>query len=175
MSMLLELIPRPVLAALVLLAALLAGVQTVRHARAAAALADLRVAIATDRQRQAQDAAAASEAARFEERRRTVAVKGIVDEAEDHARGAGLDAAAARVAGDGLRVRAAGAAAASCRAAASDTTSAGAGPAAVTYADMLADVLSRAGDAAVELAGHAAVADVLDPGRSHRVPEWGDY
>ena len=30
-------------------------------------------------------------------------------------------------------------------------------------------------DAAVELAGYTAVADVLDPGRSHRVPEWGNY
>ena len=30
-------------------------------------------------------------------------------------------------------------------------------------------------EATIQLATYKAVADVLDPGRSHRVPEWGDY
>lgn len=132
-----------------------AGVQTVRLNAAQHTLADLRVAIAEEHEREAREAAAASEAAREVERLRQATMKGIVDEAEDRSRSARVGAAAARAAGDGLRLRAA-AAGAACHQAASDTSVAAGGPPAPDYAELLAGVLSRLGDRAVEL---AAVAD----------------
>lgn len=132
-----------------------AGVQTVRLNAAQHTLADLRVAIAEEHEREAREAAAASEAAREVERLRQSEIKEIVDEAQDRTRAAGLDAAAARAAGDGLRIRAA-AAAASGHPPACDPGAPPPGPPADDYAQLLADVLGRVGERAVEL---AAIAD----------------
>jgi len=155
MTALLDLIPRPVLLALLLAVSLLAGVQSVRLSRSAAALAELRTVIATERQRAADAAATASEAARLEEHRRTAAQQEIAHEAETDRRGAAVAAARAGVAGNGLRVRAA-AVAAGCHPAAADPAAAGAGPPAANAALVLADMLGR-----LEVAGRqlAAIAD----------------
>lgn len=154
MTALIALIPRPLLLALLLALALLSGVQSVRLGRSTSALADLRAAIATERQRIADAAIAASEAARREEHRRTAAQTEIVHEAETHRRGAAVAAAGARVAGDGLRVRAA-AVAARCDPAAADSGAASASPATDSPGLVLADVLGRLGEAGQHLAALA--------------------
>lgn len=132
-----------------------AGVQTVRLNAAQHTLADLRVAIAEEHDREARVAAAASEAAREVERLRQDRIEGIAHEAQSNARAARLDSSAARAAGDGLRLRAA-AAAASGHPPACDPGAPPPGPPADDYAQLLADVLGRVGERAVEL---AAVAD----------------
>ena len=152
--MILELIPRWAFAAA--LAALLAlcGVQTWRLASSAAALGNERAAHQSDLARMASAAASASEAARFEEQRRTVAQQGIIRHAETAQDTIRAAAVRASDAGDGLRFRAA-AVAASCDPATSDPAASGAGPAASSPGDLLADVLGRMDEAGRQLAAEA--------------------
>jgi hypothetical protein len=103
-------------------------------------LAELRAVVAEERLRAATDAANASEAARLETKRRTVAHDEVIHEAQNKSRAAGLGAAAARVAGDGLHIRAA-ALAARCDPASGDTAAAQGGPPADTTSVVLAGLL----------------------------------
>ena len=141
---LLTLIPRSVLAGLLVIALAGAGWQSVRLHAAEHDLRDLQLALA-----QAQ--AEAERVARAEETRRAAAITEVQTHARRQIARAQADAAGARAAADSLRQRAAEyASAAACDPAAATGGDAAPGPGLV-----LADLLGRAADRAVELAAAA--------------------
>jgi len=150
----LDLIPRLVLYAAILGLSGLAGVQSWRLHKRTGQLSELRLVVAQERERASTAAAQASEAARFEERRRTAAHQGVINEAENRSRASRLGAAAAVHAGDGLRQYGASLAA-SCGATASDPPAASASAPASNPAVVLAGLLDSTITEAVRLAALA--------------------
>ena len=142
------------LAAALVAAMLLTGVQTYRLAREQAAHADTRAQHAEHIADLERDAREAVLAARNEERRRTAEVQKSADEAHESLARARADAVAATDAGQRLRDRVA-AITATCGRAASDTGLAGSSAPAVATADLLADVQRRLDEAADGIARFA--------------------
>lgn len=147
-----DLVPRLTLAVAVA-AALAAGGQTVRlyaeRKRHAETRAEYAQAV-TDWHR---ESARAVQAARDEETRRTEAVQGVADDAQKRLDGALADAGRARLERERLRKQLAGYAAhAANGGACPGAAAAGAGPASGAAVDVLAELFSRADDAAGELA-----------------------
>lgn len=142
---------RPVLIGAVIAAVAAAGVQTVRLSASKHMLADLRLAVADEHAREAQAALAAVEANRMTERARSERMQEIEIATQNRTRAAGLDAAGARDAADRLRARA-GALAAGCSGPAGNPAAATVDPPAADTAVVLADVLGRIADRAVDLA-----------------------
>jgi hypothetical protein len=145
----------------VLALAWLLAAQTVRLSREQAAHAKTVADHATYVAQLEHNAREAVQAARDEERRRTVAVQEIADDTQKKLEVAAADAVAARDAGDRLRKQIAILAAAGRRAAASKAGAAEAGAPADATADLLADVqrrLDQATDGIAEFADRAHAA-----------------
>lgn len=146
------------LAAVVLGASLFAAGWSANGWRLGERIQQLEAAQAKQREGQATALAAASEAARAEEQRRTAEQRGIANAAAKDRDQALADARAAGAVAEQLRVRV-GQLAASARTAGNPTASGGS-PAAGDPLDVLSDVLSRADKRAGELAAYADAARI---------------
>lgn len=141
-----------VAAILVLVSTAIAGVQTYQLQQERTAHAETREAHAKQLAKQDEDARKAVEDARAEEQRRTAAVQEIANDVESKLETARADAGRARIAADGLRKQLAAFTAAHRGGACPGAGTAGPGSAAGTAVDVLADLFSRADDAAEILA-----------------------
>lgn len=138
--------------AIALAATVVAGVQSYRLQVERTAHEKTKTAHALQLAKQEADARKAVEDARTEEQRRTKAVQEIANDAESKLEVARADAGRARVAADGLRRQLAAFTAAHRGETRPGADIAGPGPAAGTAVDLLADLFSRADDAAEILA-----------------------
>lgn len=157
-----DLVPRIALAVAVV-AELAAGVQTVRLYAERQSHADTRAEYARAVSDWHRESARAVQAARDEETRRTLAVQGVADDAQKQLDVARADAGRAGVERERLRKQLA-AYAASGGGACPGATVAGASPAGGSAIDVLAELFSRADDAAGALA--AALDDAHARGRA---------
>lgn len=136
-------------------ALVLSGVQTVRLADVKTAHADTRAAWAKDKEKRANDARDAVQAARAEEQRRTQAVQGIANDTQTKLDAAVADADSARAAGQRLRKQIARLTRAAGGGGPAQAGSAQPSPAADAAADLLADVQRRLDEAADGIARFA--------------------
>lgn len=139
--------PVKVLAAALLLALALVGMQTLRLANERTAHAVTKGLHADERTSWERATRVAVDAARAEEQRRSTALQGVIDETEQKLAQARADADAAGTAGERLRKRVTEITGA-CRGASSHPGAAGAGQTADATADLLADVQRRLDEAA---------------------------
>lgn len=146
------------LAILLLAVAALAGWQTVRLADERAAHANTRADWAADRVDWHRESRVAVEAARTEENRRTSVAKKEADDARSKSQTLAADLAAARVAGERLRVALAAAQAARSNATGKPAATPDGSPPADPTADLLAVVQRRLDEAADGIAGFAGAA-----------------
>ncbi|MCY1271599.1 hypothetical protein D9M68_223010 [compost metagenome] len=146
-------IPWRAVGAAALAAGLFASGWVVNGWRLGEQIQELQTTQAKQREGQATALAAASEAARTEEQRRTAEQRGIANAAAKDRDQALADARTAGAVAEQLRVRAAQLAAAAR--AAGNSATAGGSPAAGDPLDVLTDVLSRADARAGELAAYA--------------------
>lgn len=153
--MIIERVQLMVAGAAVLALAAIAATQTWRLTQVRDELQDLQVQVERERAQAAQAAADAQSKARAEEQRRAQALQEVERDAAIRIERARVDAASARSAADGLRVRAA-ALAASCGGPAAGTAPAHSSSSAADAGRLLADMLDRVARHAVEI---AAVAD----------------
>ncbi|WP_115678399.1 DUF2514 family protein [Cupriavidus neocaledonicus] len=146
-------VPLRVVAAVVLAGGIFSAGWVANGWRLGGQLQQLQAAKAKEREGQAGALAAASEAARAEEQRRTAEQRGIANAAAKERDQALADARAAGAVAEQLRVRAAQLAAAAR--AAGHSAAAGGGAATGDPLDVLTDVLGRADARAGELAEYA--------------------